>query len=121
MRFSLCSELQLRPGKTVARLYGDVLEQMMNADRLGFGLDAVIEHFFFPKFSVSTNPTELFAAAAQETARGRFQTMLDALSYHTVESAGGAPHWVAIKNQELFASAVMPHFPRAGELAGVTP
>ena len=25
-------------------------------------------------------------------------------------NAGGAPHWMAIKNQELFASAVMPHF-----------
>ena len=24
-------------------------------------------------------------------------------------NAGGAPHWMAIKNQELFASAVMPH------------
>ena len=23
-------------------------------------------------------------------------------------NAGGAPHWMAIKNQELFASAVMP-------------
>ncbi len=24
-------------------------------------------------------------------------------------NAGGAPHWMAIKNQELFASSVMPH------------
>ena len=24
-------------------------------------------------------------------------------------NAGGAPHWMAIKNQELFAHAVMPH------------
>ena len=24
-------------------------------------------------------------------------------------NAGGAPHWMAIKNQELFASAVIPH------------
>ena len=23
-------------------------------------------------------------------------------------NAGGAPHWMAIKNQELFAAAVMP-------------
>ena len=29
-------------------------------------------------------------------------------------NAGGAPHWMAIKNQELFASAVMPHFAREG-------
>ena len=25
-------------------------------------------------------------------------------------NAGGAPHWMAIKNQELFAEQVMPHF-----------
>jgi len=25
-------------------------------------------------------------------------------------NAGGAPHWMAIKNQELFASHVIPHF-----------
>ena len=82
MRFSLYSELQLHPGKTAAQLYGEVLEQMVNADRLGYDVYAVIEHFFFPKFSVSTNPTALFAAAAQKTARIRFRTMLHALPYH---------------------------------------
>ena len=33
-------------------------------------------------------------------------------------NAGGAPHWMAIKNQELFASAVMPHFNRKAVTAG---
>ena len=28
-------------------------------------------------------------------------------------NAGGAPHWMAIKNQELFASAVIPRVPAA--------
>ena len=32
-------------------------------------------------------------------------------------NAGGAPHWMAIKNQELFASQVMPHFQAARESA----
>ncbi len=82
MRFSLYSELQLHPGKTAERLYGEVLEQMVNADRLGYDVYAVIEHFFFPKFSVSTNPTALFAAAAQKTSSIRFRTMLHALPYH---------------------------------------
>ena len=67
MRFSLYSELQLHPGKTAEQLYAEVLEQMLNADRLGYDAYAAIEHFFFPKFSVSTNPTALFAAAAQRT------------------------------------------------------
>jgi alkanesulfonate monooxygenase SsuD/methylene tetrahydromethanopterin reductase-like flavin-dependent oxidoreductase (luciferase family) len=82
MRFSLYSELQLHPGKTAERLYGEVLEQMVNADRLGYDVYAAIEHFFFPKFSVSTNPTALFSAAAQRTSRIRFRTMLHALPYH---------------------------------------
>jgi len=33
-------------------------------------------------------------------------------------NAGGAPHWMAIKNQELFASAVIPHFAREVAAAG---
>ena len=33
-------------------------------------------------------------------------------------NAGGAPHWMAIKNQELFAGAVVPHFAGSGDLAG---
>ena len=82
MRFSLYSELQLHPGKTAEQLYGEVLEQMENADRLGYDVYAVIEHYFFPKFSVSTNPTALFAAAAQRTKNIRFRTMLHALPYH---------------------------------------
>jgi len=82
MRFSLYSELQLHPGKTAEQLYGEVLEQIDNADRLGFYAYAAIEHFFFPKFSVSTNPTALFAAAAQRTTNIRFRTMLHTLPYH---------------------------------------
>ena len=82
MRFSLYSELQLHPGKTAEQLYAEVLEQMVNADRLGYDVYAAIEHFFFPKFSVSTNPTALFAAAAMKTKQIRFRTMLHALPYH---------------------------------------
>jgi alkanesulfonate monooxygenase SsuD/methylene tetrahydromethanopterin reductase-like flavin-dependent oxidoreductase (luciferase family) len=82
MRFSLYSELQLHPGKTPARLYAEVLEQIENADRLGYDVYAAIEHFFFPKFSISSNPTALFAAAAQRTKSIHFRTMLHALPYH---------------------------------------
>jgi alkanesulfonate monooxygenase SsuD/methylene tetrahydromethanopterin reductase-like flavin-dependent oxidoreductase (luciferase family) len=82
VRFSLYSELQLHPGKSPEQLYDEVLEQMVNADRLGYDVYAVIEHFFFPKFSVSANPTALFAAAAQRTDRINFRTMLHALPYH---------------------------------------
>jgi alkanesulfonate monooxygenase SsuD/methylene tetrahydromethanopterin reductase-like flavin-dependent oxidoreductase (luciferase family) len=82
MRFSLYSEIQHHPGKTPQQIYAEVLEQIDNADRLGYDVYSVIEHFFFPKFSISANPTALFAAAAQRTKDIRFRTMLHALPYH---------------------------------------
>src|SRR5262249_38512107 len=56
MRFSIYTEVQSWPGKSHDRLYGEVLEQIENADRLGYDAYAAIEHFFFPKFSASANP-----------------------------------------------------------------
>jgi len=82
MRFSIYSEIQQHPGQTPERLYDEVLEQVVNADRLGYDAYAVVEHFFFPKFSISTNPTAFFAAAAQRTKNIHFRTMLHALPYH---------------------------------------
>ena len=40
------------------------------------------EHFFFPKFSISANPTAFFAAAAQRTKRINFRTLLHVLPFH---------------------------------------
>ena len=82
MRFSLYTEMQPHEGKTPEQLYGEALEHIENADRLGYDCYASVEHFFFPKFSISTNPTAPFAAAAQGTQRIRFRTMLHALPYH---------------------------------------
>jgi alkanesulfonate monooxygenase SsuD/methylene tetrahydromethanopterin reductase-like flavin-dependent oxidoreductase (luciferase family) len=81
MRFSIYSEVQ-QHGQTPEQLYAEVLEQIVNADRLGFDTYALIEHFFFPKFSISANPTAMFAAAAQRTRAITFRTMLHALPYH---------------------------------------
>ncbi len=81
MRFSIYTEIQQHQ-QTPEQLYAEVLEQMVNADRLGFDTYAAIEHFFFPKFSISGNPTALFAAAAQKTRNITFRTMLHALPYH---------------------------------------
>ena len=82
MKFSLYSEIQSWPGKPAAQLYGEVLEQIQNADRLGYDAYAVIEHFFFPKFSISANPLALFAAAAQRTKTINFRTLLHSMPYH---------------------------------------
>jgi flavin-dependent trigonelline monooxygenase, oxygenase component len=82
VKFSLYSEIQSWPGKPAAQLYGEVLEQIQNADRLGYDAYAVIEHFFFPKFSISASPLALFAAAAQKTKRINFRTLLHSMPYH---------------------------------------
>jgi alkanesulfonate monooxygenase SsuD/methylene tetrahydromethanopterin reductase-like flavin-dependent oxidoreductase (luciferase family) len=82
MKFSLYSELQHWPGKTAARLYQEVLEQIVNADRLGYDAYAAIEHFFFPKFGSSPNPFALFGAASQRTRDIVFRTLVHVLPYH---------------------------------------
>ena len=81
MRFSIYSEIQ-KHTQTPEQLYAEVLEQIVNADRLGYDTYATIEHFFFSKFSISSNPMALFAAAAQKTRNITFRTMLHALPYH---------------------------------------
>src|SRR5581483_6613144 len=82
MKFSIYSELQWWPGKEPGQVYAEVLEQIENADRLGFDAYSAIEHFFFPKFSVVPVSIKLFAAAAQRTKRIKFRTLVHVLPYH---------------------------------------
>ncbi len=82
MRFSLYSEIQHWPGKSPTRLYQEVVEQVVHADRLGYHAYAVIEHFFFPRFSISANPFALWATCAERTKRIRFRTLGHVLPYH---------------------------------------
>ena len=82
MNFSLYSEIQHWPGKSVGQLYEEVVEQVVNADRLGFSAYSVIEHFFFPKFSVSANPFALWGICAARTKQIRFRTLGHVLLYH---------------------------------------
>jgi alkanesulfonate monooxygenase SsuD/methylene tetrahydromethanopterin reductase-like flavin-dependent oxidoreductase (luciferase family) len=82
VKFSIYSELQWWPGKQPAQLYAEVLEQIENADRLGYDAYSAIEHFFFPKFSASPDPIALFTAAAQRTERINFRTLVHVLPYH---------------------------------------
>ena len=82
MRFSIYSEMQLWPGKSPERLYAEVEEQIVHADRLGYDAYAIVEHFFFPRFSISPDPLALFAQVAPRTQRIRFRTMLHVLPFH---------------------------------------
>lgn len=82
MKFSIYSEMQSWPPKPERQLYWETMEQIENADRLGYDAYAIVEHFFFPKFSASPDPLAFFCAAAQRTRRIRFRTLLHVLPYH---------------------------------------
>jgi alkanesulfonate monooxygenase SsuD/methylene tetrahydromethanopterin reductase-like flavin-dependent oxidoreductase (luciferase family) len=82
VKFSIYSEIQWWPGKEPAQVYAEVLEQIENADRLGYDAYAAIEHYYFPKFSASPDPISLFAAATQRTSRINFRTLVHVLPYH---------------------------------------
>ena len=82
MKFSLYSEMQSWPPKPWEQLYRETMEQVVNADRLGFDAYAIIEHFFFEQFSISPDPLSFFAACAQRTRRIVFRTLVHVLPYH---------------------------------------
>ncbi len=82
VKFSIYSELQSWPGKPTGRLYKEAMEQVVNADRLGYDAYAIIEHFFFPKFGASPNPMAFFAACSQRTRDIVFRTLVHVLPYH---------------------------------------
>src|SRR5215831_17004166 len=88
MNFSIYSEIQHWPGKTPKRLYEEVVEQVVHADRLGYDCYTIIEHPFFPRFSISTNPFAFFAVCAERTRRIHLRTLGHVLPYHN-------PMWLA--------------------------
>ena len=88
MKFSIYSEIQHWGGKNPARLYDEVLEQIVHADRLGYDCYSIIEHNFFPNFSISSNPFLLFGRAFERTKQINFRSMGHVLPYHN-------PAWLA--------------------------
>src|SRR5215217_4395863 len=82
MRFSIYSELQHHGDRPYAQLYNEVLEQIEHAERVGFDVYTVIEHWFFPQFSISANPWALFGMAAERTSTINFRTLGHPLPYY---------------------------------------
>src|SRR5437899_9654140 len=79
MRFGIYAEMQAAPEKSHAELTWEILRQIEHADQVGFDVYSIIDHHFFPKFSISANPLAMFTAAAQRTGRIRFRTALHTL------------------------------------------
>lgn len=82
MRFGTYTEIQCWSPAEPAQLYTETLEQVVNADRLGYDTYSVIEHYFWEKFSISVDPLSFFSAAAQRTERIVFRTLLHPLPLH---------------------------------------
>jgi len=67
---------------TQPQVYSEALEQVVNADRLGYSTFSIIEHFFFPKFGASPNPFAFFGKAFERTRNIKFRTLLHVLPFH---------------------------------------
>ncbi len=79
MRFGIYCEMQTPPGKPYYDMTWEIFRQIVHADEVGFDVYSLIDHHFFQKFSISTNPLAMFTAAAQRTRRIRFRTALHTL------------------------------------------
>ena len=64
MRFGLYSDFQIAPGQAHADAYAEWLEQVEQADRLGFYSYSVIEHPWYERFSIASSPLALFSAVS---------------------------------------------------------
>jgi alkanesulfonate monooxygenase SsuD/methylene tetrahydromethanopterin reductase-like flavin-dependent oxidoreductase (luciferase family) len=73
--FSIYSEVQFHGGKPQSQLYEEVLEQIVHADRLGYDCYTLIEHYFFPQFSIQANPWLMFGKASERTRDIHFRTL----------------------------------------------
>lgn len=82
MRFECYVEMQAPEGVDHHTLYGDILQQIEYADRLGYEVFSSIDHHYFPDFGISAAPLSFWAAAAQRTRNIRFRTLLHNTSLH---------------------------------------
>jgi alkanesulfonate monooxygenase SsuD/methylene tetrahydromethanopterin reductase-like flavin-dependent oxidoreductase (luciferase family) len=89
MRFGLYTDLQNPPGKPHAETYAEWLEQIEQADRLGYSSYSLIEHPWYEQFSIASNPLALFSAAAQRTRQIRLRTTLHVLPLHNPARLAG--------------------------------
>ena len=82
MLFGIYSEIQHHGNKPMSRQYEEVIKQIIHADRLQYDCYTIIEHFFFPQFSISANPWALFAKASTTAKRINFRTLGHPLPYY---------------------------------------
>src|SRR5215471_18978059 len=82
LRFGTYTEIQSPPGRNHAELIWDVIALGEHADQRGFEVFCTLEHPFFEKFAINTNPLALFCTLAQRTRNLRFRALCHTLPLH---------------------------------------
>ena len=82
LRFGVYCDVQNMPGTPEDQQIWELMDLIENADQNGYQYFCVIEHHFFPTFSICTNPLALWVAAAQRTQNIRFRTVCHTLPLH---------------------------------------
>ncbi len=84
MQLDLFYELSVpaHSGRDEQQVYADTLEELVLADRLGFGAAWLVEHHLMPEYSHSSAPDLFLAAAAQRTRHLRLGLAVVPLPYH---------------------------------------
>jgi alkanesulfonate monooxygenase SsuD/methylene tetrahydromethanopterin reductase-like flavin-dependent oxidoreductase (luciferase family) len=82
MRCGLFTELQCPPGRRESELYDELLEQIVQAETLGYHAMWMAELHFHRRFSILSAPLLTAAAAAQRTQRLRLGLAVNLLPLH---------------------------------------
>jgi alkanesulfonate monooxygenase SsuD/methylene tetrahydromethanopterin reductase-like flavin-dependent oxidoreductase (luciferase family) len=82
MRCGLFTELQCPPGRQESQLYDELLEQIVQAETLGYHAMWMAELHFHRRFSLLSAPLLTAAAAAQRTQRLRLGIAVNLLPLH---------------------------------------
>jgi alkanesulfonate monooxygenase SsuD/methylene tetrahydromethanopterin reductase-like flavin-dependent oxidoreductase (luciferase family) len=82
LRFGTYCEFQCPPGRDHAELIWDVIALGEHADQAGMDVFTCLEHPFFERFAINTNPLAVFCTLAQRTRRLRFRTLCHTLPLH---------------------------------------
>jgi alkanesulfonate monooxygenase SsuD/methylene tetrahydromethanopterin reductase-like flavin-dependent oxidoreductase (luciferase family) len=82
LRFGTYCEFQGPPGRDHSQIIWDVIALGEHCDQNGFHVFTALEHPFFEKFALNTNPLALFCTLAQRTKNLRFRALCHTLPLH---------------------------------------
>jgi alkanesulfonate monooxygenase SsuD/methylene tetrahydromethanopterin reductase-like flavin-dependent oxidoreductase (luciferase family) len=112
MQFDIFYQLPAAAHQNVAKRYREMIEEAVEADRLGFGTVWLAEIHFMPKFCVLPAPLMLLAAIAERTKNIRLGQAVNLLPlHHPVRLAEEAATLDVISNGRLAFGAGRGGFP----------